>query len=391
MLLIGCNGKQQDAIIPGKVTAGDNVVDNKEAEKERAAVVEKSKDENSFNLIDVIGICKTDVLNIRELPGLNRNIVGKLYENEKFIIIEDTNWKEEIDGIDANWMLIKKENIVGWVFSGYVSVISENKEVDVSLLPVNKNIQPSYFAGADKVNIGQLPILPFSAFGIEEPYDIPQEYNSHLHYDRLYGNLYILNAGLPDAKILIHAIDPSQKEHILIYEIGKSIQIINDEPLFNRKYDPPVVSLDFVPFAAFKSGTWNFAIKYDEKDEIVINEALSLESYRVTISPENEISPNSFTTNTIFSFKKGDHIHIWINSKRNQKAYFAIYQQSQKRTETSYASLRPKIATKINLTENEPFHIELIVGNDLPVGNYNVAMGEEITNAFLFSSRFKIE
>lgn len=82
------------------------------------------------------GTCKaiviTDNLRVRSLPNTNSDVVCKLNKFQNIKLIDCTNEKEEIDGINSPWYKVKLDNDVeGWIFGGYAKIylsIKNDKE-----------------------------------------------------------------------------------------------------------------------------------------------------------------------------------------------------------------------------------------------------------------------
>ena len=77
-------------------------------------------DENS------IGYCNTKNLRIRKLPNTESEIMGLLQVNEKVEMFRVTPLAYNIDNMNFPWIEIKKNNIRGWVYVGYIV----NKEIE---------------------------------------------------------------------------------------------------------------------------------------------------------------------------------------------------------------------------------------------------------------------
>ncbi len=72
------------------------------------------------------GHCFDGPLNIREYPSLDSNKIGQLKTGEEFTYLSRTGLKEEIGDKRGFWFKIRtKEEIEGYVFSGYVELNDE--------------------------------------------------------------------------------------------------------------------------------------------------------------------------------------------------------------------------------------------------------------------------
>ncbi|GHT80137.1 hypothetical protein FACS1894130_10810 [Spirochaetia bacterium] len=60
-------------------------------------------------------------VNIRAEPGLKGNIIGKLGMNDKIEILENTEKLQIIENVLAFWYKIKFNNIVGYIWGGYIA------------------------------------------------------------------------------------------------------------------------------------------------------------------------------------------------------------------------------------------------------------------------------
>ena len=70
----------------------------------------------------IYGYVTTNSLNMRAEDNGKSEIIGKLKFREKVEIIFQSDFAEEIKGINSPWLLIRKANgDEGWVFGGYVS------------------------------------------------------------------------------------------------------------------------------------------------------------------------------------------------------------------------------------------------------------------------------
>ena len=61
-------------------------------------------------------------INFRSQPNLRGEIIGKLKLNDKIEILENTNIIQNIDDISAYWYKIKFNEIIGYIFGGYIAV-----------------------------------------------------------------------------------------------------------------------------------------------------------------------------------------------------------------------------------------------------------------------------
>jgi hypothetical protein len=60
-------------------------------------------------------------VNIRNEPNLNGRIIGQLQLDDSVFIKEKTNNLQEIDNVLAYWYKIKKDDIEGYIFGGYIA------------------------------------------------------------------------------------------------------------------------------------------------------------------------------------------------------------------------------------------------------------------------------
>ncbi len=66
------------------------------------------------------GYCNTKNLRIRKLPSTDSDILGLLQENEEIEMLGVTPISYKLDNMDFPWVNIRKENINGWVYGGYI-------------------------------------------------------------------------------------------------------------------------------------------------------------------------------------------------------------------------------------------------------------------------------
>ena len=59
-------------------------------------------------------------LRIRDKPDISANVIGRLNNLEKVLVIEKDTNTVEIDEINDIWIKIKSSNLTGWVFGGYL-------------------------------------------------------------------------------------------------------------------------------------------------------------------------------------------------------------------------------------------------------------------------------
>jgi hypothetical protein len=60
-------------------------------------------------------------VNIRSEPNTNSKIIGKLNLHDKIKVIETTEQKQIIDGINQFWYKIEYNNIIGYIWGGYIA------------------------------------------------------------------------------------------------------------------------------------------------------------------------------------------------------------------------------------------------------------------------------
>jgi len=61
-------------------------------------------------------------VNIRSQPNLQGKIIGKLGLNDKIEILENAGNEQKIDNVWAYWYKIKFNNIIGYIWGGYIAV-----------------------------------------------------------------------------------------------------------------------------------------------------------------------------------------------------------------------------------------------------------------------------
>jgi hypothetical protein len=61
-------------------------------------------------------------INIRSQPNLQGEIIGRLYLNNRIEIIQATDKIDFIDNVYSYWYLIKYNEIVGYIFGGFIAV-----------------------------------------------------------------------------------------------------------------------------------------------------------------------------------------------------------------------------------------------------------------------------
>jgi len=61
-------------------------------------------------------------INIRNQPNLNGSIIGGLKLNDRIEVIENMGNDQIINGIHQNWYKIKFNEIIGFIFGGYISL-----------------------------------------------------------------------------------------------------------------------------------------------------------------------------------------------------------------------------------------------------------------------------
>ena len=61
-------------------------------------------------------------INIRSEPGLHGNIIGKLSLHDEIEVIENTNKMDYFENYSDYWYKIKINNIVGYIWGGYIAV-----------------------------------------------------------------------------------------------------------------------------------------------------------------------------------------------------------------------------------------------------------------------------
>jgi hypothetical protein len=69
-------------------------------------------------------------VNIRSAPNLNGNILGKLNLNSEIEILENAKNQQQIEGIEHYWYKIKYNNIIGYIWGGYIAVEAFDFEID---------------------------------------------------------------------------------------------------------------------------------------------------------------------------------------------------------------------------------------------------------------------
>ena len=73
----------------------------------------------------------TNNLRIRSHPNLSSEskTIGMLKKFERISLYEETEKRDEIDGLKAPWYKIKMGEIVGWVYGGYVKIYFYDEDV----------------------------------------------------------------------------------------------------------------------------------------------------------------------------------------------------------------------------------------------------------------------
>jgi len=61
-------------------------------------------------------------VNIRSEPSTSAKIIGKLGLHDEIEILECTEKLQKIDGIDQFWYKIKFNNIIGYIWGGYITI-----------------------------------------------------------------------------------------------------------------------------------------------------------------------------------------------------------------------------------------------------------------------------
>jgi hypothetical protein len=61
-------------------------------------------------------------VNIRSQPSTSAGIIGKLGLHDEIEVLENTKKLQEIDGIEQYWYKINFNNIIGYIWGGYIAV-----------------------------------------------------------------------------------------------------------------------------------------------------------------------------------------------------------------------------------------------------------------------------
>jgi hypothetical protein len=61
-------------------------------------------------------------VNIRSQPSLSGNIIGRLQLHDEIEVIENMGNEQRIDGVLQNWYKIKFNEIIGFIWGGYISL-----------------------------------------------------------------------------------------------------------------------------------------------------------------------------------------------------------------------------------------------------------------------------
>lgn len=89
----------------------------------------------------ITGIVNDDSVRIRETPGLNGKVLGKLNKNTSVIILGRTDKRDFISGNDSYWLHIRAGEEISWIYGAYVNIIDGNYQN----LPVKASLSQGEF------------------------------------------------------------------------------------------------------------------------------------------------------------------------------------------------------------------------------------------------------
>lgn len=89
----------------------------------------------------ITGIVNDDSVRIRETPGLNGTVLGKLNKNTSVIILGRTDKRDFISGNDSYWLHIRAGEEISWIYGAYVNIIDGNYQN----LPVKASLSQGEF------------------------------------------------------------------------------------------------------------------------------------------------------------------------------------------------------------------------------------------------------
>lgn len=89
----------------------------------------------------ITGIVNDDSVRIRETPGLNGTVLGKLNKNTSVIILGRTDKRDFISGNDSYWLHIRACEEISWIYGAYVNIIDGNYQN----LPVKASLSQGEF------------------------------------------------------------------------------------------------------------------------------------------------------------------------------------------------------------------------------------------------------
>lgn len=89
--------------------------------------IELPFEKKSENVVLYGKIRTVNSLNLRSLPSLDADVVTKIPANARVEILEESDRVLVIDGGSANWLKVKYESYVGWVWGGYVELFEDEE------------------------------------------------------------------------------------------------------------------------------------------------------------------------------------------------------------------------------------------------------------------------
>ncbi|MBI9104797.1 MAG: SH3 domain-containing protein [Spirochaetales bacterium] len=328
------------------------------------------------------GRCDTDRLNIRNGAGGDGDIVGLLLQDDAFLALEKTSWTEKIDGYDAPWVRIETDKYEGWVFGGYLAmdIGSFDAVLDSDLLPpappvpektysVKSMNMPTGFG----VDVSFFPVFTAHATEIIDPLMVEPGVDQLFISEGLSVSLVSTHGLKPEKSVKIKAVDPRGKDYEFDYSFAANdVRWMTESDTDGMSYviKTPSLVFKYPPYAFYERGEWFFRFFFDGQSTEAFHGTVDMKSQPITIAGKASPAPQDIQPGRTMEFSPGDTIYFWANLSGYDSATFIIYNRDESRADMVR---NPVYGSFFSPDEEGMYSDEIIIGKDLPPGNYNIA------------------
>ncbi|MCP4178306.1 MAG: SH3 domain-containing protein [bacterium] len=307
-------------------------------------------------------------LNMRKEPELDSIIIHSLMKGTILEVVDRSDSKTEINGEKEFWYQVKLDAAyikTGWVFGSFIKEYEESPNTE------------SYIKNHEMLDPSQFPDEKMNIFGIEPPYSLPQN-GLLVEYDDMNSLVFFsINdpQNIPES-ILVEAVEPDGDKHYQYYnhEYMNKFEVVDYDEWTQEEFNPPFLGFRFYNTAAFFHGEWTFNITTDKNEKYNYDILIGNDTFMFC----KIVNPDPFNFNGWTSVNPGDNLYLFGDlDQKNISFKLVLYYITDEQYDDQSFKLVPKLATEIVTDQNGRFMIEIIMGEDMPFGQYKIAYGKK--------------